>query len=222
MEEQIGCLWSNLESSLFCLPGENGARPLFNPYGECHPALDLPAAAQIRRDNLRNYFSSFRVVPRVLVVGEAPGWRGCRFSGIPFTSEAQLVNNELPFGGQCSSNSGMPYREASATIFWKTMLSYFPDFLVWNCLPLHPFTPDCPASNRRVSTGEVQWFDHLLRSFIEAIAPLAILAVGREAARALDRLAVSYTPVRHPAHGGAPAFQAGIVRFFGKLGLNPP
>lgn len=217
MEARIACLWSFFERSLFTLPGEDGKLPLFNQFLDCEPGLDLPSAGQVRRDNLRNYFSSFTTCPRVLVVGEAPGWRGCRFSGVPFTSEAQLVSNQLPFNGQCSNTSGKPYREASATIFWNTLLAYHPHFLAWNCLPLHPFKTGRPTSNRSVSTGEVQRFDDLLRSVIAIISPQAILSVGREAGCAMDRLAVVHTQVRHPAHGGAPAFRDGITRFFGKL-----
>lgn len=214
-------LWHFLESSLFSLAGEHGSLPLFNPYSDEAPALDLPSACQIRRENLRNYFLSFSRPPPVLVLGESPGWRGCHFSGVPFTSEAQLVSHVLPFHGRRSSASQKPLREASATIFWQAMLRYFPHFLAWNCLPLHPYQVGNPASNRRPATREVRHFVPFLQKFIEIIAPQAILAVGKDAAYALRGLGMEYTPVRHPAHGGARAFTAGIDQFFGKLDIDP-
>ena len=83
--------------------------PSFNPYLDIDNEVDLANAAQIRRININNYLSSFRRQPRVLVLGEAPGWRGCRFSGIPFTSEAQLISQSLPFSGRPSSRRKLPY-----------------------------------------------------------------------------------------------------------------
>lgn len=42
---------------------------------------------EIRRKNLMNYFERMeRLKPSILLVGEAPVYRGCRRSGIPFTS----------------------------------------------------------------------------------------------------------------------------------------
>jgi hypothetical protein len=34
--------------------------------------------------------------PTLLLVGEAPGYRGCRMSGITFVSERQLVEEAIP------------------------------------------------------------------------------------------------------------------------------
>jgi uracil-DNA glycosylase len=221
MEERIKYLWDYLSNELFSLPGEDGSKPLFNPYFNLEPGLEKAAADRIRRENLRSYFASFTQLPRTLVVGEAPGWRGCRFSGIPFTSESQLVSRQLPFSGERTNKSGRPLCEASATIYWKVMLPFYPHFLAWNCLPLHPYKPGLPASNRHASTREIMRFDHLLQSFINLLGPEGILAVGRDAQRSLTRLSFKHTPVRHPAHGGVKTFGAGVEEFFRKLGIYP-
>lgn len=48
----------------------------------------------IRRDNLLTYLiQMYKLKPRVILVGEAPGYRGCRLTGVPFTSEHLLMNN---------------------------------------------------------------------------------------------------------------------------------
>jgi len=62
----------------------------FNQYRDVHPELDLPRGAVVRRHNLRCYLEAFAGA-RFVLVGEAAGYAGCRFSGIPFTCEAQFA-----------------------------------------------------------------------------------------------------------------------------------
>lgn len=62
----------------------------FNQYRDNHPDLDQPHGAEIRLRNLRCYLEVFAQA-RFLLIGEAAGYAGCRFSGIPFTCEAQIV-----------------------------------------------------------------------------------------------------------------------------------
>ncbi|HXO19680.1 MAG TPA: hypothetical protein VOA87_07115, partial [Thermoanaerobaculia bacterium] len=64
-----------------------------NPYRDSAPDLDLPAAARRRRANLEAYLDLVGS-PRWVLLGEAPGFRGGRFSGIAFTSERQLAGTD--------------------------------------------------------------------------------------------------------------------------------
>jgi hypothetical protein len=48
------------------------------------------AGARLRRQRLRAYLE-LRADATVLLVGEAPGYRGARISGLPFMSERQLT-----------------------------------------------------------------------------------------------------------------------------------
>jgi uracil-DNA glycosylase len=190
---------------------------LFNQYNSIIPDVDLPDAPEIRRENLRRYLRSFSENPTAIVIGEAPGWRGCRFSGIPFTSEAQLCDNTVPFlKGFQSSNHHLPYKENTATIFWQHMAHYHPTFFVWNCIPFHPYKPNDPLSNRTPSNEEI--IDHLmlLSEMISLIKPDLIVAVGKSAEHALKKMNnIAFTYVRHPAHGGASDFRAGMEKVFG-------
>ena len=140
--------------------------------------------ADVRRDRLREYLRSRADAP-ILLVGEAPGYRGARVSGIPFTSERQLT--------------GTGPAEATATIVHRVLaeLGLEEQVLLWNVIPTHPGTE---ATNRSPSPREV-----------EAALPFAhrlargrrVIAVGRLAEAALG---AAY--VRHPSHGGAGAFRA--------------
>jgi len=147
-----------------------------------------PRAALLRR-RLEDYLAT-RKEARVLLLGEAPGYRGARISGLPFTSERQLT--------------GAGPAEATATIVRRvlTELGLEQDVLCWNVVPTHPGSS---TSNRRPTTAEVA----AGRLFTGRLARRrTVIAVGRVAAEAMD---AQY--VRHPSHGGAEAFRNGLLRF---------
>ena len=146
------------------------------------------AGSPLRRERLRRHLEE-RADAAIVLVGEAAGYRGARISGIPFTSERQLT--------------GTGPAEASATIVQRTLreLGLADDVLLWNVVPTHPGTE---RSNRRPTGAEI----HAARPFLEELTSgRTVIAVGRLAASELD---APY--VRHPAHGGAAAFAAGLRR----------
>jgi len=145
------------------------------------------ARAALRRRRLREYLER-HAGTELLLVGEAAGYRGARVSGIPFTSERQLT--------------GHGPAEPTATIVRRTLFELELDAVCWNVVPTHPGTE---SSNRRPTAAEVE----AARPFLAEIASeRRILAVGRLAA------AVTGAPyVRHPSHGGAAEFRAGLLRF---------
>ena len=136
-----------------------------------------------------NYLAA-RTHARFLLVGEAPGYRGARISGLPFASERQLT--------------GTGPAEATATIVRATLeeLELEDDVLCWNAVPTHPGTE---TGNRRPTRVEI----HAGRRFLERlVSGRRVIAVGRIAAAATGG-----TYVRHPSHGGAEAFHNGLLRF---------
>jgi uracil-DNA glycosylase len=145
--------------------------------------------AALRRARLAAYLASRRDAP-LLLVGEAPGYRGARVSGIPFTSERQLT--------------GTGPAEATATIVHRVLaeLGLTDEVLLWNIVPTHPGTE---TSNRPPTGAEVA----AGLPFAQALAEgRRVVAVGRIAAAALG---AEY--VRHPSHGGVAAFRDGLLRF---------
>jgi uracil-DNA glycosylase len=200
-------VWSLFESRVFSVPStQDGPAPLFNQYLDRDPRVDRPDAGAVRRDNLLRYLSSFAERPSIMIVGEAPGWRGCRFSGVPFTSEAQLCDGALPFTGHQSSAAPSPYAENTATIFWKTARPHASSFLVWNCVPFHLHRPGDPLTNRPPTRREIAAHLELLAALLALLEPGLVVAVGRSAGWALHRMDVPCTCVRHPSHGGANEF----------------
>jgi hypothetical protein len=116
-------------------------------------------------------------------------------SGIPFTSERQLT--------------GVGPAEATATIVHRVlaMLGVEDEVLLWNVVPTHPGSE---SSNRRPTRAEIDVASPFLH---ELTRGRMAIAVGRLAATVLD---APY--IRHPSHGGAAAFEAGLQRAFATIG----
>jgi hypothetical protein len=185
---------------------------VFNQYRDRDPALDRENAPDLRRANLRRYLESFAGAAYVLV-GEAAGYAGCRFSGIPFTGEAQLVGSApLPWaagGGLRQSSLSDPWRERSAEIVWPA-LDGRRDCVLWNAFPWHPFK-DGPLSNRRPRRAELRQAHDALRCFLSLFPQAQPYAVGRVSQSALGDLGIEAAYIRHPSHGGKRAFTAGVA-----------
>lgn len=149
------------------------------------------AGAALRCERLAAYLAARADAP-FLLVGEAPGWRGARISGIPFTSERQLT--------------GAGPAEATATVVHRVLaeLGLDEQVLLWNIVPTHPGTE---TSNRSPTRSEVAQG----RAFADELARgRRVVAVGRVAHAALPG---AY--VRHPSHGGAAEFECGLRDLIG-------
>jgi hypothetical protein len=200
-----------IERRVFSYPSTD---TLFNPYASEDGTADRPGAHRIRRANLRTYLRSFPVPPRILVIGEASGPWGCRFSGVPFTSELQLCTGRLPFDGRQSGSASDPWHECTAGIFWDVMAKYHPHCFIWNAVPLHPHPLGRPYSLRRPSLTEVRSFGDLLSDIVSLLEPECMIAIGRIAEQALRNIGAAPHYVRHPSHGGMKEFRIGIERIF--------
>ncbi len=195
---------------------------LFNPYRDTD-AHDAPDAPATRRANLEAAVEAVARAapggrPDVLVVAEAPGPWGCRFSGIPFTNERQLLDPDFPVEGRPSSvrfaQTGEPVREMSGGIYWDAMLPHWGRFWTWNAVPFHPHRADEPLTIRTPGVREVRRWHGLLADVIGVLEPAAVLAVGRKAEGALAAVGADPIYVRHPSQGGATLFREGVAAFW--------
>lgn len=175
---------------------------LVNPYTCFEPELDRPGGAAIRAATLLAYLEA-RPQPALLLVGEAAGYQGCRFSGIAFTSERDLPPS------QWTSTKPEGWREPSATVVHGALghLGLEDWTLLWNLVPFHP-ARGVPLSNRTPRAAERLAGEEWLRRIIAITQPGMVAAIGRHAEAALP----PGTPhLRHPARGGAGRFRAGLA-----------
>jgi hypothetical protein len=198
---------------------------VFNPWADVDGRNDIgPGAPAIRREQLRRYLAERVGRARLLLVAEAAGYQGAKFSGIAMTSERQLVAAPLLesdfFDGpkqRTSRESVRPggFTEPTATIVWGKMREAGlggRDWVNWNTFAWHPQGATALA-NRTPTPDELKAGLPALRSFLALFPGVPVVAVGEKARMTLEELGVPVVAaVRHPANGGAGKFRGGIER----------
>ena len=188
----------------------------FNPWSQ-RCALDLEAdAPRARRERLLRHLSA--PTPRFILLGEAAGWQGARYSGCAFTSERLLLEGAIPrmpdLAGRRLSRRPRPFSEPSATNVWGALYRHgiAEHTLLWNAFALHPHGPN-DLSNRAPSRAEQAAALGLLQGFLALFEGVPVMAIGRVAERLLRQLGYDdVVYLRHPSYGGVPAFNQGLAR----------
>lgn len=199
----------------------------FNPWFQRDPENDFSEHAPvIRRNQLKTYLKERLNRAKYLFIAEALGYQGGHFTGIAMTSERILLGHHksvhgIPANGVFDTikpkRTSRPavrakgMTEPTATIMWKALykLNINPyETVLWNALPWHPYNPDEGLlSNRTPSDSELQKGYPPLKAFLDLFPQAKVIAVGRKCEQSLDSFGLYYTPVRHPANGGAPKFR---------------
>jgi len=209
---------------------------VFNPWWEVDEQNDIGRnAPAIRRRQLRAYLQKRVGKANVAVIGEAVGYRGGHFSGVPMTSERLLLGRSKRFHikprdffsdakpRRTSKPEKRPdgFSEPTATIVWGTLLrlGLKPErFVLWNAFPWHSFdSRRGMLSNRMPNKSERTAGLTLLKAFLELFPCEQVVALGKIAAAQLEELNVNAQCVRHPASGGAKLFRQQIAGVVNKL-----
>jgi|ERR1019366_1353319 uracil-DNA glycosylase len=187
---------------------------LFNPWRDpcvdCEPCNGPDA-------KLARLAAHLACNPLFILCGEAPSHRGCRHSGIAFTSESQLLDGGIPRISRMSyrlTSRAVPYSESSATIVWKALrdLGIEKRTILWNALQMHPHRLGEPQSNRTPKSSEIKIGKLALQMLVDEFPKAEVVAVGRKAERLLKSMDVRAKYVPHPAHGGANEFAKELKR----------
>jgi uracil-DNA glycosylase len=186
---------------------------LFNPWRDECP-YDMAGTGPVQK--LARLALHLDCDPQFILVGEAPGYAGCRYSGIAFTSERLLMEQAIPripaLSGRLSTRR-LPFSEPSATIVWKTLyqLGIAERTLLWNAVQLHPYQTGKLWSNRTPTFDEIALGTPAMRLLQEAYPKAAIVAVGKKSDSLLKAMGIlPVLTVRHPANGGATLFANGM------------
>jgi hypothetical protein len=202
---------------------------VFNPWWQVDRQNDIGRKAPaIRRRHLGAYLHKRLGKVQLVVIGEALGYRGGHFTGIPMTSERILLGKketagikpEHVFSGfnarRTTKRERCPdgFSEPTATIVWSTLLRLGlkpEEFVLWNAFPWHSFDPRRGMlSNRMPTKKERSAGLSVLEAFLDLFPCDEIIALGNVAASQLKELNVESHRVRHPASGGARLFRKGI------------
>jgi len=220
---------STLAELVQALAAYDSPGDVFNPWSDYDSTYDVgPQAPALRRDNLRRFLEPRIGRARHILVAEAVGYQGGKFSGVAMTSERILLGNHpaintselLPQGMHRTSqpHPDLPgpvqergFTEPTATIVYGLLQELPIDFthvVLWNIFPFHPFVPEeGPLSNRTLTRAEAQEGARYLGLLRNLCQEASIICLGRRSAEALNN---SYPCVRHPAQGGANQFRAGL------------
>ncbi|KQO65140.1 uracil-DNA glycosylase [Curtobacterium sp. Leaf261] len=175
----------------------------------------------LRRANLDRYLSLLHDAgSRVLMLAEAPGWRGMTNTGVPFTSVRELdarpglvTGDEAGDGFRVPPEPTAPW-EASSRIVWSALRDWsVPLPVAWGVFPHHPFVAGDRLTNRTPRPAEVRAGAPIALELASAMGIEHVVAVGRKAQGALADAGVDAVAVRHPAQGGARQFTEQLAAF---------
>ena len=199
---------------------------VFNPWRDVdieHEISDKGPA--IRRRQYGIYLTERLNRAKYLLVGEAPGYQGGHFTGIPMTSERLLLGGleargvypTHAFRSIEPQRTSKPeirecgFSEPTCTIVWSRLIELGIDpyeVIIWNAYPWHSYNPSRGMlSNRTPGDREMLLGQPLLGRLLEITGVRHIVAVGRKSHDLLGEMGYRVERIRHPASGGAPAFK---------------
>jgi hypothetical protein len=175
-----------------------------------------------RSANLGNYLEAMadRRGRRILVIGEALGYRGGLGTGIPISSCGLFEQASHPFLRRLAQDIHYEgeLREATASMVWEYLADRRTLPLFWNAFPFHPHRRHEPESNRGPTQTEICEGLTALQLLAAWHRPERIAGLGRLGTRAAqiafpDRQIFA---LRHPSYGGKQEFIRGMDRLLAR------
>lgn len=198
---------------------------VFNPHTDYDSQHDASKDAPIiRRNQFKSYINGRVDDAKVVLIAEAPGYKGCKFSGIAMTDKRVLLGKKVsaPFGQHSIidieaqrtsaitpgiSEFGMG--ELTSTVLYSFLYENNIDprtVVTWNAFPFHPHEAGNPMSNRAPKIHEIEGANHIHREFFSVFSGCRVISIGNYASELMDELGIACERVRHPAFGGAKIF----------------
>lgn len=214
----------------------------FNPWADFDPDYDVAYARSIRKAQLERYLTRRLGNARILLVAEACGYQGGRFTGVAMTCERMMlslhptVNARMVIGapGRRTSRADSPFlpkeiqrrsgfNEPTDTVVWDACLSAGlapEEFLLWNIFPFHPHQKGRMLTNRTPTEKELSDGLAYTRELLHMTGQLLLFAVGRKSEATLREAGYHPIGLRHPANGGANLFREGLFDALKQKGLS--
>ena len=154
---------------------------VFNPYRNKKLAKNLQVYLE---------FMAGQQGDRILLVGEAPGYKGCRITGIPFSSGALIRAKRHRIFEQIERDIYLADIESenSASLVWQTLegQDHYP--LFWNAFPFHPYPKKIQNKNRAPNQKEMVEGASYLEELVELFLPRQIAGIGRKGTQSLEHV----------------------------------
>ena len=159
----------------------------FKEYDE----IKNPWKDPIKRNNLKKFFMQSKNAKYILI-GEAPGRKGCLKCGVPFCDDYTLAKllSEAEVVGNFS-------KETSAQRIYMTFKN---NFVAWNVFPFQPCFPD--GRNRTPSDKEIREGIVFLEDFLDIFynqKSTRVILLGNKAKDAFDFPKIDAIEVIHPS-----------------------
>lgn len=203
----------NLEIEVFYqrLKKRKNSLTVYNPYRD-----------DFKLENLKQYLEQVweQKGKRVMLVGEAPGYKGARLTGIPFSSGKLFDEVEHPFLERLKHKIELEedklVSENTASIVWRYLQTTEVVPLFWNAFPFHPHPSRIQKKNRAPLKAEVIEGAEFLQMLVDIFEPDEIAGLGRKGAECLQSILPEHEIryIRHPSYGGKSDFIIGMDKLF--------
>ena len=192
------------------LSKRENSETVFNPY-----------RSKALANNLEIYLNYIFFQPgeKILLIGEAPGYKGCRLTGIPFSSGALIKAKQHKIFYDISDDVVLKKVELenSASAVWESLVDVKHYPLFWNAFPFHPHPKGNNNKNRAPNKKEMTEGEGYLSALADIFSPTIVAGIGRKGESAGKQVFpegdVVY--IRHPSYGGKKEFVAGMERVLG-------
>jgi len=176
-----------------------------------NPYLSLDIA-----NNLHVYLNCMLKIEgkRILLVGEAPGYKGCRITGIPFASSGVFEHIDHPLLKKLKSQLRLSIIESenTATIVWEYLSRKNSTPLFWNAFPFHPYPKGNENGNRTPIRKEIETGERYLKLVHALYDPELVGGIGNNGFKCARKAFpdIDVVSIRHPSFGGKSEFIKGM------------
>jgi len=227
---------SNINKFIQELQAYKSPENVFNPWRDYDESCDISSEApNIRSKQIKQFLEARMPGVKYLLVAEAVGYQGGRFTGVAMTSERILLGKHenirpsviLQSGqGKRTSNPDnnnlnntqkrFGFTEPTATIVWgevmKSTVSIY-QVITWNIFPFHPFDlSKGPLTNRTPTAAELELGAYYTKVLLNLCPNITVISIGRHSSKMLSKLGIENIHVPHPANGGAGNFRSAIKK----------
>ncbi len=215
-----------------------------NPWADRDPDFDRDEHAPRDRSNyLRAYLNARLNTAKALLIAEAPGYQGAKFSGIPMTCERTLLGHRARIScadvfdetierhrtsrPEASSKQAVMrwgFCEPTAAYVWGHMADrpgLSKKIVLWNIFGFHPHKTTNTLTNRTPTKIEILNNRPVLDAFLRLFPDRPILAIGKKSEEYITRWGhgKKLSFARHPANGGGAEFRKDFDKFLRTVGL---